>query len=63
MTKNADVKNGIKCTVCGNGRLDVFYTRKGQGNVIRARVCSECGVRHMTSERVVCVVPKREKVK
>lgn len=53
-------KAGIECPDCGCTRSSVYYTRRrsltinGQtvGKIVRRRICSNCGRKYVTTERV-----------
>ena len=62
MTK-VEIKRGLVCSQCGHESLDVFYTRKREGRIIRLRRCPKCQTRFLTTERMIGTIAEREKVK
>jgi hypothetical protein len=43
-------RNGIACPVCGCRDLRVQTTRRGEGLILRYRVCRNCGAHKPTIE-------------
>lgn len=55
-----EMKCGIVCSECGHETLQVDYTRKREGKIVRLRRCPRCQTRHLTSERMIGTIARRE---
>ncbi|QDV26658.1 NrdR family transcriptional regulator [Aureliella helgolandensis] len=48
----APAVTGLQCPSCGGNDLPVWYTRKRLNKTLRMRICSGCGRRLITYERI-----------
>ncbi len=53
-----EMKGGIVCSECGHETLQVDYTRKREGKIVRLRRCPRCQTRHLTSERMIGTIAR-----